>query len=416
MKFLNSFIMMNCLLLSSPLAAAITSTYNGTGRLTVTTTAGESCIVTAESGFVKVNGSDPDSGPLLSADLLTFTFNGDSGNNFIDLSAITASNFPSFTQATVNAFGGDDNLACSEFSNTINMGPGRDNVANFGPGFSLYDWSAGDGSESIVNDGTGILRLRFQGSTGVDQITLSSPEANVFQLTNELAPETILFENLTDLALQLNDGDDVVVANDLSLANWESSILCNKSGGSLSYDGSTSNQATDFFLNGASTQIQVTPNSGCNFVLNPLFTSVPYDFSITKPNQTVRLEFNLNTNPVLHLLRGFSTISITGTQHDDVFTSGDVGSQSLELLLIEASDGSDTVNTVFQTRTRLKFSEVPFYDGVDKLTVDAQGNVVKTLEGSFEAQGPFGIIEFVDVEVVELLNAIDVPTNLWLVE
>ncbi len=396
--------------------AAITVTYNGSGRLSVSTTDGEPCVVSLDAGFVKVNGADPDSGALTPDALETLTFSGDDASNMIDLSAITSADFPNFTQATITASGGDDTLLCSGLSNTIDMGAGSDTVTNFGSGFVLYDWTSGDGTESIVNDGPGIVRLRFQGSTGADQITLSSPAENVLQLTNDLLGESISFENLTDLALQMNDGDDVVEAGDMSPVNWGTEILCNKSGGSLDYDGPDSNQAVAFFLNGASTRISVTPNSGCDFILNSLFAPTPFDFSVTKSGDDVRVAYEFNSSEVVHLLRGLSTIALSGTPNDDTFTIADVGSESLESIRFDGVDGSDTMNAVFQTGTTLMFDESSSRPGVDTLSVDAEGRVVFQTANTFATTGGFGSIEFDNIENVQLLNALVPPDDLWLMD
>ena len=396
------------------LPAAITVTFNGSGRLSVSTTEGETCVISVDSGFVKVNGADPDSGSLMADAVRELNFDGDDASNMIDLSAITAASFPNFTQATINARGGDDTLLCSDFRNTVNMGAGSDSVSNFGSGFTLYDWSPGDGTESIVNDGTDV-RLRYQGSTGADQISLSSPGENVLQLTATVLAESITFENLTDLALQLGDGNDVVNASDLSSVNWESPILCNKSGDSLEYNGQDSNQAANFSINGASTQISVTPNSGCSFSQNSLFSAAPFEFSVTKSGDAVRIAYEFNSSEVVHLLSGLSTIGISGTPNDDTFTIENVGSESLETLQLNGRDGSDTVNAVFQTSTTLVFSELSLHQGSDTLTVDAEDKPVLQTASTLETTEGFGNIEFTNVEDIVILNALDPFAELWLV-
>ncbi len=398
------------------LSAAITSTVNTSGALIITTTFGSDCIITLRNGLVKINNSDPDSGPVQPTSVTSLTFTGDDFFNDIDLSVIQPETFPNFTQATINALGGDDSLLCTGFNNTVNMGTGTDTVSNFGGGFTLFDWAPGDGTESIVNDGTGTVRLRFQGSTGADQITLSSPSAGVLQLTNNILGDSISFENLTDLALQLNDGEDVIVANDMSTVNWGTAILCNKNSGSLKYNGPNSNQAANFFINGASTQINVTPNSGCEFAQNPLFSASPFNFLITKPNQRVRVSYQFNSAEVVHQLRGLSKISLSGTPNNDVFTVENVGSQSLESLTLIGSDGSDTVNAVFQTNTKLVFSETNFHSGSDTLIVDAEGKTVIQTANAFETNSGFGRIEFSNVETVELLNTAAPLVDLWMVD
>lgn len=402
------------LLITTPLCAAITSSISASNQLIVSTTDGEDCIITIESGFVKVNGADPDTGPLPIADMTSFSFGGDSLSNRVDVSAITTADFASFGQLRIDTRGGDDVIVGSEFNDFIIPGDGVDTIEAFNGGFDLYEWAPGDGSETVSNaGGSGSVRLLYQGSTGGDDLVLSAV-GNTLTVTNNNTMETVSLENPGSLGLQMNDGIDVVQANDMSSLSWTEPINCNKNSGSLDYNGLNSNQEINVFTNGGACTIQVTPFTDCSFSLNQLF-GTPNNIDVTKQGEDVKIDYSLPGGT--HLLRNMSDISLGGSTVGETITVADIGSASLARIDINPGRGSDIIETVFQTSTLIDIFERTS-SGVDSniLRVDAEGKVVVETQGKLETEEGFGDITYQNVEVIEVLNKAPETDEFWIVK
>src|SRR5215216_2297030 len=63
--------------------AAVNSTVDGAGALTVTSTAGDAIAISCASGDVKINAADPGSGAAACADITSITVTGDDAANEI---------------------------------------------------------------------------------------------------------------------------------------------------------------------------------------------------------------------------------------------------------------------------------------------------------------------------------------------
>ena len=284
---------------STTLSAAITSNFSG-GDLDIATDAGDDIVLTIDNGFVKLNGADPDSGPLEAALVTSIDVNGDDGDNNFDFSAVTEANFPNFFSAEFDTEDGNDVLAATDFRDVIDLGEGTDQVTSFGGGFNLMDWGRGDGTESFAfNDPDGVLRLRLQGSTSDDDIQISA-SGNVVSLTDQSSSETIQIENITDIALQLGDGDDVVTVSDLSSLTTREQILINKNSGSINYGGGSSNYPVALNVSSLNIDVDaaVSPGQDSLFSRQTSFSSTPFVYNITKSGMQSRLSSKASTAPV----------------------------------------------------------------------------------------------------------------------
>lgn len=398
---------------STAALAAITSQFSGS-ELTISTDEGDDIVLTVENGFVKLNGLDPDSGPLEANLVRDIDVNGDDGDNEFDFSAVTATDFPIFFAAEFDTRGGNDVLAATDFRDVIDLGEGIDQITFFGAGFNLLDWERGAGNESFTfNEPEGTLRIRFQGSTSDDNIQISAM-GNVASLTDLTSSETIQVENITDFGLQLRNGNDIVNVNDLSSLTTREPIFINKDGDSINYLGENSNYPVVLNANLPSLNVDAlaTPGQGSTFSRSTSFGSTPFDFDITKTGNTVRV-FEQDSNSTSNL-EGFNVINLAGTQSADTFNLlEDVGSADLETIRFNGVAASDEYNVVFQTSTDIIIGETSGNDGEDTLNLDAQGNLV-TEDGSFlESLEPFGRIEATNVEVINITK--EAETVRWII-
>lgn len=393
---------------------AITVTFDGSQELDVVTTNGEDCILSVENGFVKVNGVDPDTGPLGVDDLFRFDFNGDDLPNRVDVSALTVSEFGNFGSIDIDTRGGDDTVVGSEFRDVIRLDEGVDTIESFGGGADLIHWSRGDGTETHDNaNGTGTVRLLYGGSTGDDDLIVEALD-NTLSVTDNLTSEIISVINPGVLALQMNNGDDKVVVGDLGSLSTFIEIFCNKTDGQYTFEGENSNVRVVINSSFSSQGViaRVSPFTDSVFNHSSVFGSTPVNFNLTKNGDDIQVDFD---NPgASHSVRGFSEISIDGTPNDDTFNIEDIGNDSLELLEINPGDGSDMIDTVLLTNTRIEISERSSSGGTDTLTVDAQGIPATDTGSEIETLDEFGNIEYENIEEVELLNAGSLPNDLWL--
>jgi len=396
--------------------AEITVTFDGSQELDVVTTNGEDCVLSIDNGFVKVNGVDPDTGPLSVDDLFRFDFNGDNLANHVDVSALTVAEFSSFGSIDIDTNGGDDTVIGSEFNDTYRLDDGIDTIQDFGGGNDIVHWSNGDGSETHDNtSGVGTVRLLFGGSTGDDDLIVDATD-NMITVTDNLTSEMISIINPTVLALQMNNGNDQVVVNDLSSLTAFTEIFCNKSDGEYIFDGDDSNVRV--VLNSTFSSIgvsaEVTPFSNSEFSHGFIFGNDPVNFELTKSGEDILIDFDFPGSGSTHTVRGFSEISITGSANDDSVVMENIGSESLEQITFNLNDGSDSIETVLQTNTLIEISERTSFGGTDSLIVDAQDNPAADTGSVIEALGEFGNIEYENLEDVQLLNARSLPDDLWL--
>lgn len=122
------------------------------GELHVNSDAGDAIAVGAAAGEVTVNGVGTG---VAAADVIELDIDGGPQANLIDVSGVTAADFPNLLEIDIDAFGGHDSVIGSEFDDDINGGAGNDDV------------DAGEGDD-VVLGGAGHDTLR--GSGGSDRL------------------------------------------------------------------------------------------------------------------------------------------------------------------------------------------------------------------------------------------------------
>jgi Ca2+-binding RTX toxin-like protein len=209
--------------------AAVTSSVNG-GVLTVSSDAGDAITITCQTGDVKVNGDDPDSG---SADCSTITgiiVNGGPGDNAVDLSGVSATDFTTLISTTVSGGDGVDMLTGSNLVDTLDGGSGGDTLVGVkgndimrgGPGADILVWNNGDNSDIMDGDGDEDT-VEVNGAPVGDAFEIGPAGSRVaFTRTNLISfTLNISSENLIVNGL---DGDDVMTGT-LGLSNLISMTL-----------------------------------------------------------------------------------------------------------------------------------------------------------------------------------------------
>src|SRR5829696_753469 len=208
--------------------AAVSSTVDGAGALTVISSAGDAIAITCASGDVKINGADPGSGAAACADITSITVTGDDAANVINLAAVTSAELTDVTAVTINGGGGNDTITGSQFADTISGGAGNDriiggrNPANTRDimlgeaGDDTLVWNPGDGDDTMEGaDGNDTIEVN--GGGGGEQFTVkpsSTPGRVQFDRTGPTPPGPFNLDIGTSerLDMNANGGDDTVTA------------------------------------------------------------------------------------------------------------------------------------------------------------------------------------------------------------
>jgi Ca2+-binding RTX toxin-like protein len=146
----------------SPASAlvGVTSTVDGSGRLTVTgTAAGESIDVDCVGNSVQVNGADPGSGPANCDAITAITVNAGGGGDTVTLYT-DAAGWPSLGSPVVNGEGGGDSIYGGKTNDHLHGGPGGDSIYGDDGNDHLYgdggaDTLRGQAGDDALDGGTG---------------------------------------------------------------------------------------------------------------------------------------------------------------------------------------------------------------------------------------------------------------------
>src|SRR5215203_1659616 len=208
--------------------AAVSSTVDGAGALTVTSSAGDAIAITCASGDVKINGADPGSGAAACADITSITVTGDDAANVINLAGATTADFTDVTAVTINGAGGNDTITGSQFADTISGGAGNDRIVGGRNPANTRDimlgeagddtlvWNPGDGDDTM--DGAdGNDTIEVNGGGGGEQFTVkpsSTPGRVQFDRTGPTPPGPFNLDIGTSerLDMNANGGEDTVTA------------------------------------------------------------------------------------------------------------------------------------------------------------------------------------------------------------
>ena len=161
-------------------ALAVTFGFSN-GTMTITGTSGNDSITVACTAGTLQAGSD--SG-IACGNVQRLVVKGLGGDDTVNLSAVTAGNFPSMDSCKVDGASGDDDVQTSKLDDTVLGGPGNDILRPFG-GHDLLDggkgtfdqlYSDNGHDQTLTNttyDGLGRAQLR-----SIDSVTLSSGPGN----------------------------------------------------------------------------------------------------------------------------------------------------------------------------------------------------------------------------------------------
>lgn len=153
-------------LLESRRLLAVSSVFNN-GVFTVSSDAADSISISVEAGDVKINGSDPGSGPLSASLIEDLVVVGGPGANVISLSGVKPSDFTSLTSVEVNGNGGNDIIFDSDFSDKIFGGDDDDVFLISRTGNDTVYGGGGDDDIGIYSSGN----ITVFGEDGDDEIS-----------------------------------------------------------------------------------------------------------------------------------------------------------------------------------------------------------------------------------------------------
>lgn len=144
---------------ASPASATVSAQYSeGDNSLSVSSDAASDAItVTCATGFVRVNGQDPDDGPLACDGPGSIWVGGDAGADTLDVRGVVRTDWKGLAQVTLDGGEGDDTLYGSPIDaaqvlGTLNGGPGADVLVA--------------GGESTLTGGMGDDRFQGLGTAG----------------------------------------------------------------------------------------------------------------------------------------------------------------------------------------------------------------------------------------------------------
>jgi hypothetical protein len=183
--------------LAGTASAAVTSEFF-VGTLTASSDAADPIAVACAGGDVRVNAGDPDTGPVLCAEVDSVEVSGGPGANTIDLHALAASAFPALV--SVSAIGdegddtlvggplgdefdggeGDDTIRGNAGTDTLDGGEGSDRVLGgddddqlfAGIGIDMLDGQQGSDTYELDLTSNGGGRISDTGSSGIDVVTI----------------------------------------------------------------------------------------------------------------------------------------------------------------------------------------------------------------------------------------------------
>ena len=174
---------------SSPAWGAVTSSVVD-GQLSVVSDAADAISVSCVSDAVKVNGSDPGTGPAACGSITSISVTGGPGANSISLPEVDAARFPSLVSVGVAGGAGNDSVFGSALVDVIDGGADNDSLygespfATTGGGDTMLGGSGDDLLEGgpgadTFNGGTGRDNALVRGTPGDDTILVRSAEVEV---------------------------------------------------------------------------------------------------------------------------------------------------------------------------------------------------------------------------------------------
>jgi Ca2+-binding RTX toxin-like protein len=207
--------------------AAVRASVAG-GTLTVTgTPAGERIALRLASGgrlVVDVGDNGTANFTLLRSRFTRIVVNGGLGNDRLRINETNGA-FTNTERTTLNGGSGIDRLLGGRYAETLIGGAGNDTVdgnagadsAVAGAGADVVVWDPGDGSD-VVQGGTGLDTLRFNGSAAAEVIAASASGTGL-RLTRNLGNVVIRAQDVETLALNTLGGADTATVGHLAVTD-----------------------------------------------------------------------------------------------------------------------------------------------------------------------------------------------------
>ena len=151
------------LAVAAPASAAPTTDFDAaTGKLTIGFAAGDDVEVTVDGGKVAVNGaaSTTDADDVKSLEVREDAAGTEA--NTVDLSAVTAADFPQLASTLVRAEGGNDEITGTQLTDRIEGGRG-DDVMRGADGDDTLVWNNGEGTDDMFG-GDGVDTIENNGA------------------------------------------------------------------------------------------------------------------------------------------------------------------------------------------------------------------------------------------------------------
>ncbi|MHC4875061.1 MAG: peptidylprolyl isomerase [Planctomycetota bacterium] len=187
--------------LDSRLLLTVMTTFDA-GVLTVTSDASDVISIAANgSGEVTVNGdNDPAmTGPISASAVTAIQVTGGDGDNPIDLSGVTGTDFTSLTSVDIDGGSGADTITGSDFADTIDGGDDNDSISGGDGDDSIF---GGLGDDTIAGN-AGVDTIQGDTAGSIDDVTVMTNFGDIpIDLRPDAAPGTV--DNFLNY---INDGD-----------------------------------------------------------------------------------------------------------------------------------------------------------------------------------------------------------------
>lgn len=397
---MRTLVAMSFLVLPVSLHAAVTATYSG-DTLSINTDAGDAVVVTVVSGNVKINGSDPSTGPLAAVDCLNMNVYGDALSNSIDLSAVSQANgFPETGRIGIYGKGGNDVIIGSALPDTILPGTGIDTV-NAGPGNDYVIWVMGDGADTLDGEG-GDDVFRLDGLNVAEDLRVENAGGSVVVTDLVGGIEMPSISNFTEFFLYLSAGDDRAEIRDLagtgvtmvSFDGWEGNDYCDASQNTLqTIFAVTYGQGDDEFVGSSHTNDWVNISGRTN--------DQPTNFVVSQAAGQTVVAID---NPAHEIkFSGTENLYMGGYIHDDTYSIPLLPGTDVNAISFYASDGDDTA-TVTASPDYTIHMDGSSHNSGDTLIVDAAGQTFTETGSGVNVTGRMGITYW-NVETIRVQNA-----------
>ena len=363
---LKSFVLPSLLaMLTAPAHAAFTTSFSG-GVLSITAVNETQILLSCNAANVALNGNTALTPATVScASVVSISINGDTLANTIDLSALTAVEFPALTATALLGGDGVDAIVGSFTTDIVTGGRGDDSIS-LGTGDDSNVWNNGDNTDIVIgadgNDrqivngaavgdvftviaGTAPVAVRFDRSNlipfGIDLTTVETLEINGLVGDDSVTAGT-LAAGLIALEINGGDGNDTIVGSSgidrITGGIGNDSVDANP--GDDSIDLGTGDDS-NVWNNGDNTDIVIGADGNDRQIVNG--AAVGDVFTVIAGTAPVAVRFDRsNLIPFGIDLTTVETLEVNGLVGDDSIAAGTLAA-GLIALEINGGDGNDTI-------------------------------------------------------------------------